>query len=112
MAPRRRPARPVAETHPDLVGELDVDAKAGVDLAVVGARSGPRLWWRCPEGHRWEARVIDRSEGRAVPCPPAATPPPWRSPTRRRSPVRPRPEPGRRPGRADRRVGMAGGVGA
>lgn len=39
------------------------------DLRPIDVRpfSDKRVWWRCPEGHEWKARVADRSQGTGCP---------------------------------------------
>jgi hypothetical protein len=52
---------------PSLVAELHPDRNPGLDVAAVSAGSGMRLWWRCQQGHEWDARVDNRSAGYGCP---------------------------------------------
>jgi hypothetical protein len=61
------PARSLAARYPELVGELHPTRNPGVDPHAVGAGSATQLWWRCPRGHQWQARVNDRGHGRGCP---------------------------------------------
>lgn len=48
-------AEVAAEWHPSLNGSLKAsDVRAG---------SGKVVWWLCPRGHDWQARVLDRRRG-------------------------------------------------
>lgn len=47
---------PLSQTHPDLAAEAD-----GWDPSHVTAGSNQRLAWACVCGHRWEARVSNRT---------------------------------------------------
>jgi rubrerythrin len=67
--------RSLAASHPSLVAELDPQRNANVDPALLGAKSDQKLWWCCRScGHRWQARVADRST--ATGCPVCAHSPP------------------------------------
>jgi hypothetical protein len=53
--------------HPELVAELDPERNGDVSPHAIAARSPRRLWWRCPHGHAWRARVSRRVDGSACP---------------------------------------------
>jgi len=59
--------------RPDLVADLHPTRNGGVDPRAIAAGSILRLWWRCPNGHHWEARVVDRVK-RGAACPQCAGP--------------------------------------
>ena len=60
--PRRvTAAGSLAAKRPDLVGELDPVREAGVDPWRLAAGSHRRLWWRCAQGHSWQASVANRA---------------------------------------------------
>jgi hypothetical protein len=66
---RRVPAEgSLAAKRPDLVGELDPVREAGVDPWRLVAGSHRRVWWRCAQGHRWQASVANRARLRSG-CP-------------------------------------------
>ena len=47
-------AHSLAIKHPDIAAELHATRNPGIDPSKLGARSGLRLWWRCPDcGHEW-----------------------------------------------------------
>jgi len=52
----------LATLRPDLASEAD-----GWNPSLVTVRAGSKQRWRCSEGHRWVARVADRSGGRGCP---------------------------------------------
>jgi len=63
----RHPAG-IATTHPDLAAQLDPDRNPGVDPATLTAGSERKVWWRCPEGHSWQAQVVNRAGGTGCPA--------------------------------------------
>ena len=54
-------------THPELAGQLEPARNPDVDPAVLTAGSNRKLWWRCPAGHVWQARVYSRAAGAGCP---------------------------------------------
>ena len=54
-------------TNPELLSEWCYDLNTEFGPHEVIAGSGKTAWWECPKGHRWKARVVDRSKG--VGCP-------------------------------------------
>ena len=63
----RHPAG-ITTTHPDLAAQLDPDRNPGVDPAALTAGSERKVWWRCPEGHSWQAQVVNRAGGTGCPA--------------------------------------------
>lgn len=53
----------VQDLHPELVGEWDAEANAPLTPGTVSFGSGFYVWWCCPHGHRWRARVGSRTSG-------------------------------------------------
>lgn len=51
----------LATTHPELVKEIDFDVHPDLDPATITAGFGKHLNWKCSEGHKWRATVINRS---------------------------------------------------
>lgn len=55
------PGKSLGDQFPGLVDEWD-DANSMSPLSI-GPKSGIRAWWVCALGHRWKARVADRTSG-------------------------------------------------
>lgn len=56
-------------THPDLAGELAIDLNdAGMRPDSISAGANKKVWWRCHQGHEWQATVNNRS-GNGTGCP-------------------------------------------
>lgn len=52
---------PLSESHPHIAATIHPTLNNPVpNPELISAGSGRRLWWRCSEGHEWEASVIDR----------------------------------------------------
>ena len=67
-ARQRVPAdRALASRRPELLSELHPSRNPGVDPAALGAFSNRKMWWCCPKGHEWQARVASRSSGAGCP---------------------------------------------
>lgn len=47
----------------ELLHEWHIERNAEVDPSTVTYYSRLRVWWRCSEGHEWQARVVDRTHG-------------------------------------------------
>jgi superfamily II DNA or RNA helicase len=62
-----RPGRSLAELHPELADELadDLNTDTAATLSVGSTRT---VWWRCPQGHTWQASPGDRT-GKNTTCP-------------------------------------------
>jgi len=64
------PGQSLADKHPDLIVEWDDDRNQMTPQDVTpGSRR--TAWWRCPAeecGHRWQARVGNRTRGRGCPA--------------------------------------------
>lgn len=52
----------LAETHPDLLKEWDYN-KNSIQPTQVAAGSGRTVWWKCSNGHEWQARICNRTAG-------------------------------------------------
>ena len=52
----------LATAHPEIAVQAD-----GWDPTTVTAGSNKKVGWKCELGHRWEARVIDRTKGGGCP---------------------------------------------
>ncbi len=57
---------------PDLATELHPSRNGKLDAYAIAAGSDRKLWWRCSDGHAWQASVSHRAGGRECPvCAPA-----------------------------------------
>lgn len=54
-------------THPALAAEWDWEKNAPLTPRDVMAGTRRKAWWRCTEGHRWQAAVGSRAEGKGCP---------------------------------------------
>ncbi|WP_156875669.1 zinc-ribbon domain-containing protein [Ornithinimicrobium pekingense] len=45
--------------HPDLAQQWDLEANAGSPTVVAGSER--KAWWRCGDGHQWQASIRSRS---------------------------------------------------
>ena len=50
-----------------LVVEWDTLNNLPLVAEEVSLRSGKKVWWKCKEGHEWEAAVYSRSGGNGCP---------------------------------------------
>lgn len=53
----------ISTVYPDIAAEFDTE-KNSVDIKEVKPNSGKYLWWKCPNGHSYEARANDRVWGK------------------------------------------------
>lgn len=56
----------LATVNPKLANQLDA-SKSGFTAYEVMGKSSKRAWWKCSEGHSWEAVISSRSNGRGCP---------------------------------------------
>lgn len=59
--------RSLANVHPELAAELHPSRNLGVVAEQLAPQSSWQVWWRCPRGHEWEARVYVRARGGGCP---------------------------------------------
>ena len=57
----------LATTHPDLVNEWDNEKNHPITPWTIHAGSTKKVWWKCKNGHSWEASIVNRSRGRNCP---------------------------------------------
>jgi hypothetical protein len=57
----------LATTRPDLAIEWHPSKNGALIPQAVTVMSGKRVWWLCPRGHEWEARIADHSFGYGCP---------------------------------------------
>lgn len=53
--------------HPELMKEWDYEKNKGTDPSNMLEGSHRKVWWKCGNGHRWNAFVYDRSRGKGCP---------------------------------------------
>lgn len=53
----------LSTTHPDIAAEWDYERNGELKPTDVVAGSSKRVWWRCPEGHEWQAIIYRRKAG-------------------------------------------------
>ena len=67
-ARRRVPAdRSLEAINPELAAELHPSRNGDLRAADLAAQASRKVWWLCPRGHEWEARVVSRSTGSGCP---------------------------------------------
>jgi len=59
--------RSLVAAHPELAAELHPTRNGDLDPRSLSAGSSWKVWWRCPAGHEWQARVSGRSPGTGCP---------------------------------------------
>ena len=53
--------------NPTLANEWDYDKNGEITPAMVTLGSTRKVWWKCSEGHEWQAVINNRSKGRGCP---------------------------------------------
>ncbi len=53
--------------NPKLAEEFDSERNIGINLLDLKPGSTVKVWWKCKEGHKWQARVSERTRGRGCP---------------------------------------------
>lgn len=53
----------LATTHPEIAAEWNYERNGGLKPTDVVAGSSKRVWWKCPDGHEWQAIVYRRKAG-------------------------------------------------
>lgn len=53
--------------NPDLAKEWNYEKNNGLAADEVTSNSNKKVWWRCPEGHEWQAWIFNRSRGNGCP---------------------------------------------
>ena len=54
-------------TDPDLAKEWHPTKNGDLKPSMISAGSNKKVWWRCDNGHEWQATVNDRNRGRNCP---------------------------------------------
>lgn len=55
------------DEFPSLLSEWDYEKNESISPEKVAAKSGKKVWWKCAEGHSWEAAVFARANGSKCP---------------------------------------------
>jgi DNA-directed RNA polymerase subunit RPC12/RpoP/very-short-patch-repair endonuclease len=53
--------------NPTLAKEWNCEKNNGLTPVDVKPNSHKKVWWKCGEGHEWQARIADRNKGRGCP---------------------------------------------
>ena len=53
--------------NPDLANEWDYDNNAELTPMDVLPNSNKKVWWKCNQGHRWQATIASRYQGNGCP---------------------------------------------
>ena len=59
----------LATTHPVVAAQWHSELNGDLTPGRVTAGSRKKVWWRCSEGHEWQAFVFSRTGGRHTSCP-------------------------------------------
>lgn len=57
----------LASFEPRIAGEWDYDKNHGMSPDEITQNSSKKIWWRCKNGHSWEATVNSRTRGNGCP---------------------------------------------
>lgn len=57
----------LATTHPKIAEEWHPTKNGNLTPDIVSAGSGKMAWWKCAEGHEWEAAIYSRKSGCGCP---------------------------------------------
>ena len=57
----------LATLRPEIAEEWDLEMNPGIRPDDVTCGSEKKIWWRCKEGHSWQAKVYSRTEGSGCP---------------------------------------------
>ena len=55
------------DNNPNLVKEWNYDKNNDLKPTMVTANSGKQAWWKCSNGHEWQAVIRDRNRGAKCP---------------------------------------------
>ncbi len=57
----------LAAVYPNLVSEWDVEKNEGLLPENFSANAHTKVWWKCREGHSWQATISSRNRGLGCP---------------------------------------------
>ena len=52
---------------PDVAAQWDPEKNGELRPQDIAGRTARKAWWRCPQGHSWQAAVSSRTEGKGCP---------------------------------------------
>jgi hypothetical protein len=61
------PNKNLAIYFPELAAQWNYERNSGKKPEEFSPKSGKKVWWKCPQGHEWEAVVANRSNGNGCP---------------------------------------------
>jgi len=53
--------------NPTLLKEWHYKKNKDLTPSKITEGSHKKVWWKCPKGHEWQARVADRNNGSGCP---------------------------------------------
>ena len=53
--------------NPVLVKEWNFEKNSGISPSSVKSHSGKKVWWKCANGHEWQAKISNRNNGNGCP---------------------------------------------
>ena len=53
--------------NPTLAKEWNYEKNNGLTPEDVMPNSGQKVWWKCSQGHEWQAKIQDRNNGNGCP---------------------------------------------
>ena len=54
-------------SQPEIAKEWNYEKNGNLKPEYVTANSTKNVWWKCAQGHEWQARIVDRNRGRGCP---------------------------------------------
>jgi len=57
----------LATTHPELAAQWHPTKNGDLRATDVVAMSNRKVWWKCKEGHEWQAIIFNRTSGNGCP---------------------------------------------
>ncbi len=59
----------LATLYPEVAAEWCDELNTDVRVSDVRPGSGRKVWWKCNQGHTWEARIFSRTSDKRPGCP-------------------------------------------
>jgi len=64
-----KPGQSLTDLFPDITTQWHHTRNGDLTPDQVSVSAGVKVWWRCEEGHEWEAAISDRTRRGGSPCP-------------------------------------------
>lgn len=64
---KRQVTNSMIAVRPDLIVEWDYERNVQISPEDVSAGSKKKVWWKCSQGHEWQALIYSRSAGKGCP---------------------------------------------